>query len=44
MLGAAGWLVIPATWEDLYLRPATFAARVRAALAVRAAERAARAA
>lgn len=44
VLGAAGWLVIPATWEDLYLRPATFAARVRAALAVRAAERAARAA
>ena len=44
VLGAAGWLVIPATWEDLYRRPATFAARVREALAVRAAERAARAA
>lgn len=42
VLAAAGWLVIPATWEDLYRRPATFAARVREALAARAAERAAR--
>jgi hypothetical protein len=42
VLAAAGWLVIPATWEDLYRRPATFAARVREALEVRAAERAAR--
>jgi hypothetical protein len=33
LLAAAGWLVIPATWEDLYRRPAAFAARVRAALA-----------
>ncbi|GAA4938899.1 hypothetical protein EV188_108250 [Actinomycetospora succinea] len=44
VLGAAGWLVIPATWEDLYRRPATFAARVREALEVRTAERAARSA
>ncbi|MEJ2887395.1 endonuclease domain-containing protein [Actinomycetospora aeridis] len=44
VLAAAGWLVIPATWEDLYRRPATFAARVREALEVRAAERAARSA
>lgn len=35
IVGAAGWLVIPATWEDLYRRPATFAARVLAALASR---------
>lgn len=35
LLAAAGWLVIPATWEDLYRRPGTFAARVRTALAAR---------
>jgi hypothetical protein len=36
VLAAAGWIVIPATWEDLYRRPATFAIRVLAALQARA--------
>ena len=36
LLAAAGWLVIPATWEDVHRRSATFAARVQAALTARA--------